>query len=143
MKKMWFTLLTLIILIGCSPEYTGHVSSTSPDGAHIIDITGEMQAANDPDVFWQHISVRPTAIHQPIVPGNVAVYSCYSKPVVTWKSNTEAELEINLADVGQSFNGPPKPKSVNDVSIVFVVKSAKDKKILGSRKNGEDSDNVG
>jgi len=121
MRKSHFLLLSLIFFSACAPEYTGHISSTSPDGKNIIDVTEEMQAANDPDVFWQHVSVRSASVAKPIVPGNVAVYSCHSHPVITWESNTEARLEINMSDVGQSFKAPPKPKSINGVSIIFTI----------------------
>lgn len=129
MRKLWLVVFVVAVFTSCA-DYQGYVSHISPDGKHVIDITTEIQAANDPDVFWQHVSVRPATTEKPIVPGNVAVYSCYSPPVVTWKNNTEAELEIELARVGASFYGPPKPKSVNGVHIVFKLKLTKDLKVM-------------
>jgi hypothetical protein len=122
MRNLWISVIALAVISGCSPEYDLYTSSTSPDGKHIIDITREIQATNDPDVFWQHISVRPTTTSKPITPGNVAVYSCYSPPVIKWKSNTEVELKINAADVGSSFKRPPNPKSIDGISVVFVIR---------------------
>lgn len=113
-------MLACLILCSCSREYVDHATSISPDGRHIIDITREIQAANDPDVFWQHISIRPATNRKAVTPGNVAIYSCHSKPVVTWKSSSEVQLSINKSDAGNSFDELPKSKIINSVSIVFV-----------------------
>lgn len=109
----------------CSREFTAYSSSTSPDGLHVITVSEELQGANDPDPFWQHISVYKYAPLKPSDPGNAAIYSCHGAPKITWKSNKEAELEIDLAHVGRSFKEPPERKFVEGVYLTFVVKGTK------------------
>lgn len=67
--------LALLLITACSADYYDHVSSASPDGSFVVDITGEMQGANDPDPIWQHVSLRPSEGEKKILPGNVAIYS--------------------------------------------------------------------
>lgn len=107
---------------GCAREYEGTTSFPSPDGRYVLDITREIQPANDPDVYWQHISIRSADSSERIVPGNVAVYSGRSTPEVKWISAARAELIVNGTDVGQSFDGPPKEKSIDGIVFVFSVR---------------------
>ncbi len=93
----------------------------SPDGSNIIDVVSEDQAANDPDPFWQHVSVRSADVKKPILPGNVLIYSCYSRPEVAWQDNRNATIIIT-GMVGQSFKRNPPPATIRVGDINFFVK---------------------
>ncbi|MBI3550988.1 MAG: hypothetical protein HY077_00595 [Elusimicrobia bacterium] len=106
---------------GCSREYGKHFSSASPDGKHLIDVTEEIQAANDPDVLWQHVSLRDATRPKPILPGNLAVISCRKTPKVVWLDSSQVSIELNRSDGGKHFEMPPKEKVIDGVTVRFTV----------------------
>ena len=110
-----------IFLAGCAREYGAHSESISPDGKHIIDVTEEIQAANDPDPRWQHISLRDASQAKPILPGNIAVISSRRAPKVSWNGSSEALVEINSSDWGVNFKLPPTEKIVDGIAVKFTV----------------------
>lgn len=119
--RVVFLLAIQIMLAACSPEFDQATSSTSPDGKFTIDVTREIQPANDPDVYWQHISLRAATSAKGGGRGNMAVYSCSSEPTITWRSSTDVVLMINKDDVGESFRNAPPAKTLDGVTVSFEL----------------------
>lgn len=93
----------------------------SPDGLRIVDVVTEDQGANDPDPIWQHVSIRRPTDLKPVLPGNVMVCSCYSRPEVTWLDNSTVSIVIG-GTVGESFRLHPPPKFIETGGISFSVR---------------------
>jgi hypothetical protein len=111
----------LMLCSGCGADYYGHMIFVSPDGSNIMDVVSEDQGANDPDPFWQHVSLRSVSVKKPVLPGNVLVCSCYSRPEVTWQDNKNATIKIT-GMVGQHFRLHPPPATIRLGAVNFLVK---------------------
>jgi hypothetical protein len=88
------TLLLVVGCLGCGASYHDYSTVPSPDGLRIVDVVTEDQGANDPDPIWQHVSIRRPTDLKPVLPGNVMVCSCYSRPEVTWLDNSTVSIVI-------------------------------------------------
>jgi hypothetical protein len=123
---MWLKLnrftatLAGVCALSCSAEYIAHKSFPSPNGSTILDVSTELQGANDPDPFWQHVSLRSASVEGPVVPGNVAVFSAGGELMVTWKSDAKVEIVVPQRLLGTSLE-LPEPTLVNGVAVTFEL----------------------
>jgi len=74
----------------------------SPDGSNIIDVVSEDQGANDPDPFWQHVSLRSVSVKKRFCLEMFSLLMLFS-PEVTWQDNKNATIKIT-GMVGQHFS---------------------------------------
>jgi hypothetical protein len=119
--EFWLLIALFSLLIAGCRNYEETISFSAPDGRNIIDITTELQLSNDPDPFWQHISIRDKSIIYPILPGNVYCVSCYEKPQVIWINEDSVILKFN-GNTGKSFNrNDLRSKVINGVSITAII----------------------
>ena len=97
------------------------MSYTSPDAEYVVDIISEDQLSNDPDPFWQHISIRNSMDSVPVVPGNLYCVSAYKEPTVTWTNSDTVIIEL-IGRYGQSFRKEDiKSLKWKDVYIKMIV----------------------
>ncbi len=120
MRLLIFGILSLMFCSGCGADYYEQIALVSPDGLNIIDVVSEDQGYNDSDPFWQHVSVRSADVKKPILPGNVFVCSCFSRPEVAWQDNKNVTIMIS-GTVGQSFRLNPPPAIIRVGDINFTV----------------------
>jgi hypothetical protein len=121
MKIGTWILFTAIILATSCRNYEDTISYPSPDGNNIIDVTTELQLSNDPDPFWQHISLRSDSIYEPILPGNVYRLPFYEKPQVIWIKR-DSVIVIFSGNVGMSFNRTDaKAKFINGIKVIAII----------------------
>ena len=122
--KNWIILALILSTLSCK-EYEDTISYPSPDGKNIIEVTTELQLSNDPDPFWQHISLRSDSINEPILPGNVCCLPFYEKPQVNW-INHDSVVIIFTGNVGESFKKSDAiPKTINRISITTIIINSK------------------
>ena len=113
------------IIASCEPQYHSPVSYVSPGGTKTVDIVSEDQLSNDPDPFWQHVSIRESKDTVPIVPGNLFAVSMYEQPIVTWLNQDTVIIEFK-GRFGQSFNKKEiKSRLWNGVFIETVIENDK------------------
>lgn len=113
--------IVALVLTACRREYGKQESFASPDGKHFLDVTEEIQGANDANVWWQHISIRRADRPVPIVPANVLAVSARKVARVAWDSPAEVVVEFNRSDGGSDFEMPAREKSVDGVVVKFLV----------------------
>lgn len=114
-------LLTLTIFhTGCGPEWKESAIFPSPDGKYVVVVTEELQGANDPEPWWQHISLYRAGEERKNRKGNLFVYSSKTSPQVLWKG--PKDLQIQMDDISYSFLGPIDSPLSREVSITAVLK---------------------
>ena len=111
------------ILIAGGKNYEETISFSAPDGKNIIDITTELQLSNDPDPFWQHVSIRDETITKPFLPGNIYYVPFYEKPQVIWLNEDSVILKFK-GNAGQSFKRSDlKSKQINGIYITAIIEN--------------------
>lgn len=86
-------LIALVLLSGCDSSIEGVQSFPSPDGQHVLQVVTELQAANDPAPWWQHISLRRPG-SSPTTRGSIVSFEGRAPLEVTWTSNGEVHVIV-------------------------------------------------
>jgi hypothetical protein len=110
----------VLFLCGCGPDWKESRTYPSPDGRHVVVAIVELQGANDPEPWWQHVSIFRAGEERKNREGNLFVYSSATPPVVEWRG--PADLFIQMAGVSYSFTGPLDSQASREVSITAVIK---------------------
>ena len=71
--KRAFLLIAVAFVSGCDSSIEDVGSFPSPDGQHVLQIVTELQAANDPAPWWQHVTVRKPG-SKPSTRGSIASF---------------------------------------------------------------------
>ena len=106
-------------ITGCTPDWHESKRYPSPDGKYVVVVTSELQAANDPEPWWQHISIYRTGEERQNQKGNLFFYSGKATPTVQWKG--PQELQIDIPDVSYSFTGPIDSLVSREISITATL----------------------
>jgi len=100
---IYLTLLcSLLFTLGCK-DYSEPESYKSPNAEFILDVMTQAHPSNDPDPYWQHLSLRTKEEKKVIFPANILKISAYDQPTVSWISSDTVKIEI-AGTVGQSFD---------------------------------------
>ena len=122
--KTWIIFALILSILSCK-EYEDTISYPSPDGKFIIDITTELQVSNDPDPFWQHVSLRSDSINEPILPGNLYRLPFYEKPQVKWINRDSVIIKFS-GNVGASFNRhDANAKVIYGIKVIAIIENDK------------------
>jgi hypothetical protein len=122
MRSNVFGVIILIILIsvvGCGPEWHGSRSFPSPDGQYVVVVTVELQGANDPEPWWQHVSIFRAGDEKRPQTGNLFVYSSTDAPTIMWTG--PRDLRIDMRNIGHSVTGPIHSSVSDEVSITATL----------------------
>jgi hypothetical protein len=91
--KRFILLIAAVVLSGCDSSIVGVQSYASPDGRHVVLVVTELQAANDPTPWWQHVSLRKPG-SSPSIRGSIATFEGRGSLDVTWSSPTEVRVVV-------------------------------------------------
>ena len=119
MKYSGIAALACLAVAGCDSSFKSTNSFPSPKKAFVVDVSTELQGANDSEPWWQHISFRTAESDQIGGRGNFLIYSSPSPPQIIWKDETH--LEIVAKDVGDTFEALQRPKELDRVDLKIVV----------------------
>jgi len=127
-KMRFFFLFPLFALVaGCDSSLKPPDTYYSPSKKFAVDVTTELQGANDPEPIWQHISLRKSDKPRILKGGNLIVYSSSTPPDIIWKD--DAHLQLILKDVGYTFDKLGSPEALNDIDLEIVFyRPAKNRK---------------
>ena len=78
---------------GCDSSIEGVQSFQSPDGGHVLQVVTELQAANDPAPWWQHVTIAKPG-SRPTTRGSIASFEGREPLEVTWMSATEVRVVV-------------------------------------------------
>lgn len=114
----------LLLFVGCE-EFQKTTSFPSPDNKYVVDVTVGYQAANDPEVWWQHVSLRKGS--DPVLKGrgNLLVYSSHKEPLIKWKDGQT--LEVTARDVGQTLDAVKRSPVQDEITFDLVVERSQAK----------------
>lgn len=116
-----------MLLCGCSSEWEETQTLPSPEGDYLVLITREYQPANDPEPFWQHISLlRKEETNHP-KKGNLFIYSGRTPPKIHWTGSRSVTIEMN--DVSYSFEAPLNNRTSREISITATISRPAQEKI--------------
>lgn len=118
--SLLFTALVLVAAVGCTPEWQNNRTYPSPGGEYVAVVTTELQGANDPEPWWQHVSIYRSGDEKKDTKGNLFVYSSHKAAVVNWTGSKE--LVIHMDDVSYTFHGPFDSRLSRELSITGIVK---------------------
>jgi hypothetical protein len=88
--------IAIALLTSCDSSIEGVRSFPSPDGQHVIQVITELQAANDPAPWWQHVALRKP-ISKPSLRGSIARFEGREPLDVTWVDSTEVRVVVPAA----------------------------------------------
>lgn len=110
--------LATLLLVSCE-EFQKTQSYPSPDQQYAVDVTLGYQASNDPEVWWQHVSLRKG--DAPVVKGrgNLLVYSSHTEPLIKWKD--ARTLEIIAGDVGYTCDLGKRSPVLDEMTLNLVI----------------------
>ena len=86
-------IIAVALLSGCDSSIEGVQSFPSPDGRHVLQVVTELQAANDPAPWWQHICLRKPGA-SPTTRGSIASFEGHEPVEVAWTSPTEVRVGV-------------------------------------------------
>jgi len=126
-----------ILLCGCSSEWEETQTIPSPEGDYFIIITREYQPANDPEPFWQHISILRKEETNRSKKGNLFIYSGNTPPKIHWTGPRSLTIEMN--DVSSSFEAPLNNRASSEISITATISRPAQAKITAGHTPAQDS----
>ena len=88
--------VAIALLTSCDSSIEGVRSFPSPDGQHVIQVITELQAANDPAPWWQHVALRQPS-SKPSLRGSIARFEGREPLDVTWVHSTEVRVVVPAA----------------------------------------------
>jgi hypothetical protein len=88
-----FILIAAVVLSGCDSSIEGVQSFASPDGRLVVQVVTELQAANDPTPWWQHVSLRKPG-SSPSIRGSIGTFEGRGSLDVTWTSPTDVRVVV-------------------------------------------------
>lgn len=118
---MRWLLLVFLLFAGCE-EYPKTTSYPSPDQSYVVDVTEGYQAANDPEVWWQYVSLRRADEPAAKGRGNFLRYSNSAgstAPVVKWTD--PKTLEITAREVGYTFEEIRRSRILDEITLKLTV----------------------
>jgi hypothetical protein len=108
--------VAIALLTSCDSSIEGVRSFPSPDGQLVIQVLTELQAANDPAPWWQHVVLRkPNS--KPSLRGSIAKFEGREPLNVTWVQSTEVRVVVPGALLQHSQL--PSTTTRNSVKIEF------------------------
>jgi hypothetical protein len=115
-----------VSVFGCTSEWHESKNYPSPDGKYVIVVTSELQGANDPEPWWQHISIYRTGEEKKNQAGNLFVYSSKESPTILWTG--PKDLKIDMRNIAYSFTGPIDSRVSREISITATLHQPPKKK---------------
>jgi hypothetical protein len=99
--KRTLLVTAIALLASCDSSIEGVRSFPSPDGQHVIQVITELQAANDPAPWWQHVVLRKSS-SRPSLRGSIARFEGREPLEVTWVDPAEVHVVVPVALLQQS-----------------------------------------
>ena len=118
--KRAFLLIAVAFVSGCDSSIEDVRSFPSPDGQHVLQIVTELQAANDPAPWWQHVTVRKPG-SKPSTRGSIASFEGREPLEVTWTGPAEVHIVVPVQLLSRSKL--PSSTTRDDVKIEFTAAS--------------------
>jgi hypothetical protein len=94
--KRALLVIPIALLTSCDSSIEGVRSFPSPDGQHVIQVITELQAANDPAPWWQHVVLRKPS-SKPNLRGSIARFEGREPLEVTWIDPAEVHVVVPAA----------------------------------------------
>jgi len=126
-----------MLLCGCSSEWEETQTIPSPEGDYLVLITREYQPANDPEPFWQHISIVRKEEPNRTKKGNLFIYSGRTPPKIHWTGSRSVTIEMN--DVSYSFEAPLNNRTSREISITATISRPAQAKITAEHTPARES----
>ena len=118
--KRAFLLIAVAFVSGCDSSIEDVRSFPSPDGQHVLQIVTELQAANDPAPWWQHVTVRKPC-SKPSTRGSIASFEGREPLEVTWTGPEEVRVVVPAQLLSRSKL--PSSTTRDGVKIEFAAAS--------------------
>jgi len=119
-RLLFVTIWLALSVSGCGPQWQGSSKVPSPDGKCVVVVSRELQAANDPESWWQHVSLYRTGEEKENQIGNLLVFSSEKAPRITWEGPRDLFIEID--DIDYSIRGTLGRRAFPEISITTTIK---------------------